>query len=574
MRDKPPCGAYLGLRDQLRALAARQKEGGWDGARRAHRDARSGRRGPPGGLRARRDTSRARARRAPTMADYGRFVGRVLAEARAAGASCATGARGTSPTTRSSSRRSGRSATRSAPSAAIAPYVAMARALKAALDARAGRPGARARRAGRARRAAADDDVGLGVRRRLPRDSCARRAIWSQHGYVGGRDPVDDLERALRRKGCDAAGDLDHRDRRRRAAQRRGAADVAAAQVRACARLHRRLVRWYRDPRVTRRVPVHVPRGRPVPDRPDHDRPPAPTPRSPSGTRGAATRARADRPAAAQLLPYAHIRAARARCRAHAPLRLRRLRELLQGPPAARRCSGVEYERVPVDIFAGDTLTDAYAAINPLRETPVLELDDGRAARAVRRDPLVPRRGHAVPARRTRSSARRSSQWLSFEQERVMGGLGNPRFRLLTGRDGRATRRGAAGDRPRARSTVLDAHLAARDWVVGERADDRRPRRCSRTSASPATPASSCPPHVPRGSTASARCRASSTTSSPTRTTRARRGSSIYASVPDERDSDDLRVGRRPRGVRALAERLLRPRRGRTRSSRRCSAGA
>jgi glutathione S-transferase len=26
---------------------------------------------------------------------------------------------------------------------------------------------------------------------------------------------------------------------------------------------------------------------------------------------------------------------------------------------------GQRYERVPVDIFAGDTLTDAYAAINP-----------------------------------------------------------------------------------------------------------------------------------------------------------------------------------------------------------------
>jgi glutathione S-transferase len=39
---------------------------------------------------------------------------------------------------------------------------------------------------------------------------------------------------------------------------------------------------------------------------------------------------------------------------------------------------GREYERVPVDIFAGDTLTDAFGALNPLRETPVLELDDGR----------------------------------------------------------------------------------------------------------------------------------------------------------------------------------------------------
>src|SRR3954447_25503514 len=38
---------------------------------------------------------------------------------------------------------------------------------------------------------------------------------------------------------------------------------------------------------------------------------------------------------------------------------------------------GRAYERVPVDIFAGDTLTDEFAQINPLRATPVLELDGG-----------------------------------------------------------------------------------------------------------------------------------------------------------------------------------------------------
>ena len=38
---------------------------------------------------------------------------------------------------------------------------------------------------------------------------------------------------------------------------------------------------------------------------------------------------------------------------------------------------GTEYERVPIDIFAGDTLTEAYGRLNPVRETPVLELDDG-----------------------------------------------------------------------------------------------------------------------------------------------------------------------------------------------------
>ena len=38
---------------------------------------------------------------------------------------------------------------------------------------------------------------------------------------------------------------------------------------------------------------------------------------------------------------------------------------------------GREYRRVPVDIFAGETLTDAFAAMNPARTTPVLEVGDG-----------------------------------------------------------------------------------------------------------------------------------------------------------------------------------------------------
>ena len=40
---------------------------------------------------------------------------------------------------------------------------------------------------------------------------------------------------------------------------------------------------------------------------------------------------------------------------------------------------GVEYERVAVDIFDGDTLTEEFQRLSPHRSTPVLELDDGRA---------------------------------------------------------------------------------------------------------------------------------------------------------------------------------------------------
>ena len=123
---------------------------------------------------------------------------------------------------------------------------------------------------------------------------------------------------------------------------------------------------------------------------------------------------------------------------------------------------GHEYERVPVDIFAGDTLTDEYAALNPVRETPVLELDSGAAiaqsgailwfladgTRYLPTDPL----GRALVL-----------QWLFFEQERVMGGIGGPRFRRLTGRpqiEGRLEIAAAALEQ-------LEAELGGRDWLVG-----------------------------------------------------------------------------------------------------------
>jgi glutathione S-transferase len=125
---------------------------------------------------------------------------------------------------------------------------------------------------------------------------------------------------------------------------------------------------------------------------------------------------------------------------------------------------GREYERVPVDIFAGETLTDAFAAINPLRETPVLELESGEV---IAQSPAIlwylAEDTPFLPADRVGRA--HVLQWLAFEQERVMGGIGGPRFRRLTGRppiEGRL----AVGEQALA---LLDAHLRERDWLVGER---------------------------------------------------------------------------------------------------------
>lgn len=129
---------------------------------------------------------------------------------------------------------------------------------------------------------------------------------------------------------------------------------------------------------------------------------------------------------------------------------------------------GVEVERVPVDIFAGDTLTDAFAALNPARATPVLELPDGRC--------LVESNAILVYlARGTRFlpedpfEVAEVVRWLLFEQTDVMMTMGGLRFRLLTGRlrpdDPEARRRREGAEEALA---LLEGHLRARSFLVGE----------------------------------------------------------------------------------------------------------
>ena len=121
------------------------------------------------------------------------------------------------------------------------------------------------------------------------------------------------------------------------------------------------------------------------------------------------------------------------------------------------------YERVPTDIFGGDTLTDAFGALNPLRETPVLELDDGTAI--AQSNAILWWLAEGTPYLPSGAAARAHVLgWLFAEQELIMGGIGGARFRLITGRPG--------GDErvPRARAGLrtLEDHLDGRAWVVGD----------------------------------------------------------------------------------------------------------
>ena len=129
---------------------------------------------------------------------------------------------------------------------------------------------------------------------------------------------------------------------------------------------------------------------------------------------------------------------------------------------------GIEYERVPVDIFDGDTLTDEFELLNPHRSTPVLRLPDGRTlveSNAIlwylaAGTPLLPADplGQAEVCR-----------WLIYEQTDVMFMIGGLRFRLITGRwtpdDPEAQRRRAGAHEALA---ILDRHLADRSFLVGD----------------------------------------------------------------------------------------------------------
>jgi glutathione S-transferase len=130
---------------------------------------------------------------------------------------------------------------------------------------------------------------------------------------------------------------------------------------------------------------------------------------------------------------------------------------------------GLPYERVPVDIFDGDTLTDEYAAINPARTTPVLETDDGRYLAESNAILFYLAQGTQFLPDDPFEQAE-VVRWLIYEQTDVIPTMGGLRFRLLVGRltpdepDAVHRKEGALEV-----LRLLDDHLATREFFVGGR---------------------------------------------------------------------------------------------------------
>jgi glutathione S-transferase len=130
---------------------------------------------------------------------------------------------------------------------------------------------------------------------------------------------------------------------------------------------------------------------------------------------------------------------------------------------------GLDYERVNVDIFDGDTLTEEFGRLNPARQTPVLETDAGDVlveSNAILFH-LAEGTGLLPDDRVERAHVLR---WLLYEQAEIVPSIGSLRVRLaaqvLQPDSPGAVSRQASGT---AALRLLDDHLRERTYLVGGR---------------------------------------------------------------------------------------------------------
>ncbi len=127
------------------------------------------------------------------------------------------------------------------------------------------------------------------------------------------------------------------------------------------------------------------------------------------------------------------------------------------------------YERVPIDIFAGETLTEEFRRRNPARATPVLEIGGGACLQESAAILFYLAEGTRYLPDDLLARAQ-VLRWLIIEQTDVIPTMGGLRFRLLTGRlradDPEARRRHEGAQQV---LDLMDEHLRDRGFLLGDR---------------------------------------------------------------------------------------------------------
>jgi glutathione S-transferase len=137
-------------------------------------------------------------------------------------------------------------------------------------------------------------------------------------------------------------------------------------------------------------------------------------------------------------------------------------------PALALQLAGADWAPRFVDYFKGETRTPAYREINPMGEAPVLEHDGARLTQSgVILDYLAGTLGRFGP--RDAGERREILRWLLWDNHKLTSYTATYRFmRTFTKTPDEGVMKFLRG-RAEAAWGVLDAHLATRRYVVGDR---------------------------------------------------------------------------------------------------------
>jgi glutathione S-transferase len=136
----------------------------------------------------------------------------------------------------------------------------------------------------------------------------------------------------------------------------------------------------------------------------------------------------------------------------------------------ALELSGLDWVPVKVDFFGGETRSAAYRAeVNEMGEVPVLVDGDTRLTQSgVIQSYMTEKTGRFGGA--TPEEAREVLRWMFWDNHKLSSQIGMTRFLMnfLPAEKRPAEVIAFAQGRLKAAYQVLDAHLAGRDWIVGD----------------------------------------------------------------------------------------------------------
>lgn len=137
-------------------------------------------------------------------------------------------------------------------------------------------------------------------------------------------------------------------------------------------------------------------------------------------------------------------------------------------PALMLELAGADWQPRFVDYFGGETRTPAYRAINVMGEVPVL---DHRGARLTQSGVILDYLAGALGRCGARDDGERRDvlRWLLFDNHKLTSYTATYRFLRMFAKDPDAAVMAEFRKRAETAWAILNAHLEARNYVVGER---------------------------------------------------------------------------------------------------------